>query len=51
MINFFFIIIFLDIWVINKWFIMLVVNRWNDEYERVFLGGFICDSDDYYNSE
>jgi arginine decarboxylase len=27
------------------------VNNWNDEYERVFLGGMTCDSDDYYNSE
>ncbi len=30
---------------------MLAVNRWNDEYERVLLGGLTCDSDDYYNSE
>ena len=30
---------------------MLPVNRWNDTYERVLLGGLTCDSDDYYNSE
>ncbi|WP_273565310.1 arginine decarboxylase [Maribacter halichondriae] len=40
-----------DTWAINKRFIMLPVNRWNDEYERVLLGGLTCDSDDYYNSE
>lgn len=40
-----------DSWAINKRFIMLPVNRWNDEYERVLLGGLTCDSDDYYNSE
>jgi arginine decarboxylase len=31
-------------------FIMLAVNRWNETYERVLLGGLTCDSDDYYNS-
>ena len=40
-----------DAWAINKRFIMLPVNRWDSEYERVFLGGITCDSDDYYNSE
>jgi arginine decarboxylase len=40
-----------DTWAINKRFIMLPINRWNDEYERVLLGGLTCDSDDYYNSE
>ena len=40
-----------DAWAINKRFIMLPINRWNDAYERVFLGGLTCDSDDYYNSE
>ena len=37
-----------DTWAINKRFIMLAVNRWNDTYERVLLGGLTCDSDDYY---
>ncbi|WP_088340239.1 type III PLP-dependent enzyme domain-containing protein [Robiginitalea sediminis] len=40
-----------DAWAINKRFIMLPINRWNDPYERVLLGGLTCDSDDYYNSQ
>ncbi len=40
-----------DSWAINQRFLMLPINRWQDEYERVFLGGLTCDSDDYYNSE
>lgn len=40
-----------DTWAINKRFVMLPINRWEDEYERVLLGGLTCDSDDYYNSE
>ncbi len=40
-----------DTWAINKRFLMLPINNWSDEYERVFLGGMTCDSDDYYNSE
>ncbi len=51
MINSSFITTLPDTWAINKRFIMLSVNRWNDEYERVLLGGLTCDSDDYYNSE
>lgn len=40
-----------DAWAINRRFIMLPINRWNDTYERVLLGGLTCDSDDYYNSQ
>jgi arginine decarboxylase len=40
-----------DTWAINKRFIMLPLNRWSSDYERVLLGGLTCDSDDYYNSE
>lgn len=40
-----------DTWAVNQRFIMLPINRWNDDYERVLLGGLTCDSDDYYNSE
>jgi arginine decarboxylase len=40
-----------DAWAINKRFIMLSINNWDKEYERVFLGGLTCDSDDFYNSE
>ncbi|MEL0643913.1 MULTISPECIES: arginine decarboxylase [unclassified Olleya] len=51
MINSSFITTLPDTWAINKRFIMLAINRWNDSYERVLLGGLTCDSDDYYNSE
>ncbi|SFT04005.1 arginine decarboxylase [Zhouia amylolytica] len=51
MINSSFITTLPDSWAISKRFIQLAVNRWNDEYERVLLGGLTCDSDDYYNSE
>ncbi|WP_454245258.1 arginine decarboxylase [Psychroflexus sp. MBR-150] len=51
MINSSFITTLPDTWAINKRFVMLPINRWNDEYERVLLGGLTCDSDDYYNSE
>lgn len=40
-----------DSWAINKRFILLAINRWDSQYERVLLGGLTCDSDDYYNSE
>lgn len=40
-----------DTWAINQRFIMLPINRWDTEYERILLGGLTCDSDDYYNSE
>lgn len=40
-----------DAWAINKRFIMLAINNWDLDYERVLLGGLTCDSDDYYNSE
>ncbi len=51
MINSSFITTLPDTWAINKRFIMLAINRWQDSYERVLLGGLTCDSDDYYNSE
>jgi arginine decarboxylase len=51
MINSSFITTLPDTWAINKRFVMLAINRWNDKYERVLLGGLTCDSDDYYNSE
>ena len=40
-----------DAWAINQIFIPLAINNWDKEYERVFLGGLTCDSQDYYNSE
>ena len=51
MINSSFITTLPDSWAISKRFVMLPINRWNDSYERVLLGGLTCDSDDYYNSE
>ncbi len=51
MINSSFITTLPDSWAINKRFIMLPINKWNRQYERVLLGGLTCDSDDYYNSE
>ncbi len=40
-----------DTWAINQKFILLAVNNWDWEYERVFLGGLTCDSEDFYNAE
>ena len=51
MINSSFITTLPDSWAINRRFIMLPINKWNRQYERVLLGGLTCDSDDYYNSE
>ena len=51
MINSSFITTLPDSWAISKRFILLPINKWNRQYERVLLGGLTCDSDDYYNSE
>ena len=51
MINSSFITTLPDTWAINRRFVMLPLNQWNKEYERVLLGGLTCDSSDYYNSE
>jgi len=40
-----------DTWAINQRFILLAINNWDAEYERVNLGGLTCDSHDYYNAE
>jgi len=40
-----------DTWALNQRFILLGINKWDCEYERVFLGGLTCDSEDYYNAE
>ena len=40
-----------DTWAINQRYILLALNNWEYEYERVFLGGLTCDSEDFYNSE
>ncbi len=40
-----------DIWASKQRFILLALNNWDKEYERVNLGGLTCDSQDYYNAE
>ncbi len=40
-----------DTWGIKQKFILLAINNWEKEYERVNLGGITCDSDDYYIME
>jgi len=40
-----------DTWGIRQKFILLAINNWEKEYQRINLGGLTCDSDDYYNSE
>ncbi len=40
-----------DTWGIKQRFILLAVNHWDKEYQRVNLGGLTCDSEDYYTME
>ena len=40
-----------DTWGIKQRYIMLAINNWDKEYQRVHLGGLTCDSEDYYNGE
>lgn len=40
-----------DAWGINQRFILLPVNKWGNEVQRVNVGGLSCDQMDYYNSE
>ena len=40
-----------DAWSIHEKFILLPINKWENEYQRVNIGGISCDSYDYYNSE
>ena len=40
-----------DTWGIGEKFLMLPINKWNEDYQRVTLGGITCDSHDYYDSE
>ncbi len=40
-----------DAWGIHEKFILLPVNKWQNEYKRVNIGGISCDHSDYYNSE
>ena len=40
-----------DTWGLNQRFPFLAINNWDQEYERVHLGGLTCDSEDFYNAE
>jgi arginine decarboxylase len=40
-----------DAWSIHEKFILLPINKWNNSYGRVNIGGISCDHSDYYNSE
>ncbi len=40
-----------DAWSMHEKFILLPVNKWNNEYGRANIGGISCDHSDYYNSE
>ncbi|TVR77645.1 MAG: arginine decarboxylase [Chitinophagaceae bacterium] len=40
-----------DIWGISQRFILLPINKWKNEYQRVNIGGLSCDIHDYYNAE
>jgi arginine decarboxylase len=40
-----------DAWGIGERFILLPINHWDKEYQRVNIGGISCDNSDYYNAE
>jgi arginine decarboxylase len=40
-----------DTWAMNQRYILLAINNWDKEYQRVFLGGLTCDSQDFYNAK
>ncbi len=40
-----------DTWGIGERFLMLPINKWDQEYQQVNLGGLTCDSQDFYTSE
>jgi arginine decarboxylase len=40
-----------DAWGLNQKYVLLSVNKWDDPYHKVNMGGLTCDSMDYYNSE
>jgi arginine decarboxylase len=40
-----------DVWALKRRFILLPLNNWEAQYEKVYIGGMTCDSDDYYNHE
>ncbi|QHS60077.1 type III PLP-dependent enzyme domain-containing protein [Chitinophaga agri] len=40
-----------DTWGIGEKFLMLPINKWDQEYQEVHLGGLTCDGHDFYTSE
>ncbi|AMM50047.1 decarboxylase [Rufibacter sp. DG15C] len=40
-----------DTWALNQRYILMALNNWDKDYQRLNLGGLTCDSQDYYNSE
>ncbi len=40
-----------DAWSIHEKFILLPINKWDQPYEEVNIGGISCDHSDYYNTE
>lgn len=40
-----------DAWSIFEKFILLPINKWENTYSKVNIGGISCDHSDYYNSE
>ncbi len=40
-----------DSWGISERFILLPINKWDNEYHRINIGGLSCDNSDYYNAE
>lgn len=39
-----------DTWAISQRYILLAINNWDKEYQRVHLGGLTCDSEDFYSA-
>ncbi|MCE2995583.1 MAG: arginine decarboxylase [Cyclobacteriaceae bacterium] len=40
-----------DVWGMNQKYILMALNKWDDPYHKINIGGLTCDSQDYYNSE
>ncbi len=40
-----------DSWSISEKFILLPINKWDQPYQKVNIGGVTCDHSDYYNTE
>ncbi len=40
-----------DAWAMHEKFILLPINKWENGYQKVHIGGISCDHSDYYNSE